>query len=579
MPTVYYAINPFGTGDQKTGSPNMTVSSNVMTLDVAQTGNIGVGYVITANSVSYYITSVTSSTVFVVSNVQGGNVSDVGTSTAVTSISAIWADISTAEASYLGASFLNTTDLVTNQYSVYFACYYDQDDNTPDGSKATIDGATSNATYNLTIFTPQGGTESINDQRYAGGSTLDTNKFYMSRDDQMMSLRDDYASAVGIQYDKTGTNTFRVILEAQTTGNLYDSCILRVDVTAGENYALGDTGATGLEYRNCVCYGEGAVSGAPYGSWGYGTDTLYNYCTIKGFDHGASSAGGNTKTYKNCAIFDNNDDWDGTTNLAATYCATDDNDLSGTGNFAIHGTYTDLFTDYANEDFSLKTYTSTGALIEAGNPITGITTDIVGTTRDGTNPDVGAFEFVSAVGSQDAFATDVASFSDSAINQLGTNQTGGDSLVLIDPAQGQFDTNQFGSDLLNLNDLSDNQRDTTQFATDKLLLNDIVSIIKNALAVSTDDVQLTDATAKTATYEAIVTDSAQFEDSVKAVWDAVAVATDNFVTVDVARELSAQIIGKMRVEVRSKQPSIDVTEKKSTVTIIFKQSRIDVEEC
>ena len=40
---VFYSASPFGTGDIKTGSPTLTISSGVATLSVAQTGNIGAG--------------------------------------------------------------------------------------------------------------------------------------------------------------------------------------------------------------------------------------------------------------------------------------------------------------------------------------------------------------------------------------------------------------------------------------------------------------------------------------------------------------------------------------------------------
>jgi hypothetical protein len=41
--SVFYSISPYGTGDIKTGSPTITISSGVATLSVEQTGNIGVG--------------------------------------------------------------------------------------------------------------------------------------------------------------------------------------------------------------------------------------------------------------------------------------------------------------------------------------------------------------------------------------------------------------------------------------------------------------------------------------------------------------------------------------------------------
>jgi len=58
-------------------------------------------------------------------------------------------------------------------------------------------------------------------------------------------------------------------------------------------------------------------------------------------------------------------------------------------------TWSDVFTDYANGDFSLKNYTGSGALIGAGTDLSAyFTTDIAGTTR--STWDIGAFEYVAA---------------------------------------------------------------------------------------------------------------------------------------------------------------------------------------
>ena len=53
--TVWYSCSPFETGDIKTGSPTITISSGVATLSVAQTGNIGCGDCIEYASTAVYI--------------------------------------------------------------------------------------------------------------------------------------------------------------------------------------------------------------------------------------------------------------------------------------------------------------------------------------------------------------------------------------------------------------------------------------------------------------------------------------------------------------------------------------------
>jgi len=73
---VYYSIGT-STADLKTGSPTITIASNTATFTVAQTGNIGVGDVITyGGSRKAYIKSVVDNTTFVVQSATGGSISD-----------------------------------------------------------------------------------------------------------------------------------------------------------------------------------------------------------------------------------------------------------------------------------------------------------------------------------------------------------------------------------------------------------------------------------------------------------------------------------------------------------------------
>ena len=56
MPSpVFYSLSPYGTGDIKTGSPNISITDGVATLTVEQTGNIGVGVCIEYNSLECWI--------------------------------------------------------------------------------------------------------------------------------------------------------------------------------------------------------------------------------------------------------------------------------------------------------------------------------------------------------------------------------------------------------------------------------------------------------------------------------------------------------------------------------------------
>lgn len=53
--SIFYSGSPYGTGDIKTGSPTLTISSGVATLTVAQTGNIGAGCCIEFDSPTVYV--------------------------------------------------------------------------------------------------------------------------------------------------------------------------------------------------------------------------------------------------------------------------------------------------------------------------------------------------------------------------------------------------------------------------------------------------------------------------------------------------------------------------------------------
>lgn len=128
-----------------------------------------------------------------------------------------------------------------------------------------------------------------------------------------------------------------------------------------------------------------------------------------------------TVAVTNCAVFNNTDDFSGT--MTVTYTASDDNDISGTGNVDISPGATEAddwaaaFTDYTNGDFSLK---SGSPLIDAGiGPALDSnvpTTDIAGTPRSGDTCDIGAFEFVDAGGTY-VTVTDSGSGAD-AIGQI-----------------------------------------------------------------------------------------------------------------------------------------------------------------
>ncbi len=148
----------------------MTISSGVMTFTVAQTGDIGVGDVVLANSIEYMIVGKTSQTIWSVRNINGTSASNVGTPTAVTSIKRAFnalADALDGTASSSGIyGEIGTSNLVSNTFKIYLACYDDGDDT----SLTKINGDwTCNSSYNFIIYTPTNTTNQCNNsQRHDG---------------------------------------------------------------------------------------------------------------------------------------------------------------------------------------------------------------------------------------------------------------------------------------------------------------------------------------------------------------------------------------------------------------------------
>ena len=81
------------TGDLMNGSPNMTITDGVATLDVTQTGTIGVGDEITAGGNEYYIVARRGGDTYAVQTATGAKPADLA-STAITDIERTFNSIS-----------------------------------------------------------------------------------------------------------------------------------------------------------------------------------------------------------------------------------------------------------------------------------------------------------------------------------------------------------------------------------------------------------------------------------------------------------------------------------------------------
>ena len=169
-PTVAaYSFCPYGTGDLKNGSPvTVTITDGIAVLSVAQTGNIGVGDRLTYDTDSFcFIKTVNSNTSFDVITPTGGTPNNITGSTVV-SIAHEYASLSAAIAGSSDANHLNTSDLVTNNFILKWPSYRDHYDDTPDSTQWTLSGYTTSDDCYIKWYTPQGGSDSIYNQRHPG---------------------------------------------------------------------------------------------------------------------------------------------------------------------------------------------------------------------------------------------------------------------------------------------------------------------------------------------------------------------------------------------------------------------------
>ena len=233
----------------------------------------------------------------------------------------------------------------------------------------------------------------------------DSTKYVIENNDDgeyAISVCEDYVRIRKLQILATATGTnirsgilFQLI--ASPSSIIIDSCIfVGACTTTGYCRAIYcfDADATVTIY-NSVFYGflNGESIYARAIMVTNGTVNIYN-CTIAGNYYGILQAGG-TITAKNCAIFKNTNDIDGTITL--NYCATDDGDDTGNnGNITITQSADDwaaLVTDAAGGDFSVTDTSS--ELYDAGTAdLFTEDDDIIDVARpEGSAWDIGAFEW------------------------------------------------------------------------------------------------------------------------------------------------------------------------------------------
>lgn len=177
----------------------------------------------------------------------------------------------------------------------------------------------------------------------------------------------------------------------------YDRCMCYDGVAVNNNQSAN----LSITLTNCIVEEYVGNTADPFD--GLSTATAQyaaRYCTfIKNspWVTATNPAGMRYLTATNCVVmnFGGTSGWADFLNMDAASDYNASRDTTAPGTHSLHSlTDTDVFTGVGQGSWDLRPKTGS-VLINAGTPISGITTDIAGNTRDASTPTIGAFEFVS----------------------------------------------------------------------------------------------------------------------------------------------------------------------------------------
>ncbi|MCK5616969.1 hypothetical protein KAR91_84690, partial [Candidatus Pacearchaeota archaeon] len=410
---VYYSVGT-STSDLKTETPTVTIASGTATFSTAQANNIGIGDKVTYNTnVVAYISGRTSSTVYSVITAIGGTPANITDSTVV-SIKRTFNSLSAAEAGAVGASYLNTTDLVAGNYQLNFPCYADGTDTTA----VVINGYTTGANNYIRIYTPTATSEVGTSQRHNGKWDAAT----------AYTLGEIVADA--IQVDEAYVRIEGLQVEVNTAEDPdYNKCIVVFDLGDDDDHSASDVH---IGYNICT---EGASIHNPSMTYGFTVGNEFNATFYNNIVYGidglgytncpafmiATTASGTVNFYNN-TVYDSDDGFHTSSNSGATEVLKNNitqnctNGFDGTFDAASDYNISDLasdapgsnslnettvtFADAANNDFRLAANDT--AAVDAGIDLSSdvnlaFTDDIKGTTRVSGAWDIGADEAARAI--------------------------------------------------------------------------------------------------------------------------------------------------------------------------------------
>lgn len=302
-------------------------------------------------------------------------------------------DWTNAYTSLSAAEAAEQTDLVSDGDTIIFNCRASS--SSADTTAVTFDGWNIGLSNDITIEGNQ--TTGIwNNSAYHlsinHANAITFNEAYCNFLNLQISTNQNYATSSGI-----GIGLYP---PAGAAAIIIDSCIIKEisDYSSkGGIYFLylSGTNAFTLDITNTVVCGYGVGTGIDHSSAQTDWTTTVTNCTVSDCALGIRDQA--SMTIKNCAVFNNADDFNGSGTIS--YCASDDGDGSNAQdlNENASGEWAAAFTDYANDDFSVKDASS--LLYNNGTNIGAPDDDIIGTSRpQATTVDIGAFEFIAAAG-------------------------------------------------------------------------------------------------------------------------------------------------------------------------------------
>jgi hypothetical protein len=448
---IYYSVGQSTSTDFKVAS-NISVSGYTATFTTAQTGNIGVGDIVTYTGGSCNITGKTSTSIWSCQNVTGGTAPQV-TGVAVTSIKRAFASLEGAVDAAQGtgahdSSHLNTTNLYTNNYQLNIPCYLDSGTQ-PDTTAVTIQSWTTAVPNYIKVYTPNNTTTEANQsQRHQG--KWDTTKYRLEIASYLNLISyANYIKIEGLQIKDNSPNANNsTAIGSSPTGDssvYISSNIVWGNATQPNSAYYGislaqKTGNTSFVWNNIVYgfnYNNGG-QGISLSGWNTPKQSAYVYNnTVYGCYYGiVTSDDSGSIVAKNNISYNNSIDF----SANPYFSSSSTNNLSKDASAPAYNTYyigkTVTFADVSRYDYHLgigDTAAQNFGTSLSSDTNFAFTTDIDGNTRniDSRGWDIGADEAATPIyysvgqdGTTDRKVTSTITINSSGLASFSAPQTG-----------------------------------------------------------------------------------------------------------------------------------------------------------